>query len=84
MPIFEFKCLDCGAEFEVLLKNKEEISKVNCKACQSPRVERLMSVVHSLLRGSTSTKEGDRPRIAESHSCPTGTCTHLELPGHTK
>ncbi len=83
MPIFEFKCLNCGEEFEVLLKSKEEIGDVKCKVCGSSQVERLMSVVNSIIGGG-STKESDKPRIAESHSCPTGTCTHLELPGYQK
>jgi len=82
MPIFEFKCLTCGEEFEVLLKNKEEISQVRCKCCGSEKIERLMSIVNSIL--SEKAKGSDKPRIAESHSCPTGTCTHLELPGHHK
>lgn len=83
MPIFEFKCLKCGEEFEVLLKSKEEIVSVKCKLCGSPQVERLMSVVNSII-GSGETKASEKPRVAESHSCPTGTCTHLELPGHQR
>jgi len=82
MPIFEFKCLTCGEEFEVLLKNKEEISQVRCKNCGSEKIERLMSIVNSII--SEGARSSDKPRIAESHSCPTGTCTHLELPGHQK
>jgi len=82
MPIFEFKCLACGEEFEVFLKNKEEISQVRCKSCGSEKIERLMSIVNSII--SEGSKGEDKPRIAESHSCPTGTCTHLELPGYYK
>ncbi len=81
MPIFEFKCLQCEKEFEVLLKSKEEIYQVRCKACGSEKVERLLSIVHSVLKGNF---KGEKPRIAESHSCSTGTCTHLELPGYQK
>ncbi|MFN4132299.1 MAG: FmdB family zinc ribbon protein [Caldimicrobium sp.] len=85
MPIFEFKCLDCGEEFELLLKNKEESASVVCKKCGSSKIERLFSVVHSLLKGDFSpSKTTDKPRIAESHTCPTGSCAHLELPGYKK
>ncbi len=83
MPIFEFKCLDCGEEFEVLLKSKDEIATVKCRACGSSKIERLMSVVNSIIGGG-ATKSTDKPRVAESHSCPTGSCTHLELPGYQK
>ncbi|MCS7198951.1 MAG: zinc ribbon domain-containing protein [Caldimicrobium sp.] len=83
MPLFEFRCSDCGEVFEVLLKSKDEAKEVCCGFCGSTEVERLMSVVHSIL-GNSSKKLDNRPRIAESHRCPTGTCAHLELPGHTK
>jgi len=82
MPIYEFKCQDCGAEFEVFLKNKEELSEVKCKACGSKNIKRLMSVVNSIIGDSGSSS--DKPRITETHSCPTGTCAHLELPGYSK
>lgn len=86
MPIFEFKCLKCGEEFEILLKSKEEAKSISCKKCGSKEVERLFSVVHSLLKSNSppSKSSSDKPRVAESHSCPTGTCTHLELPGFKK
>ncbi len=85
MPIFEFKCLECGEEFEILLKNKEEASSVHCKKCNSSKVERLFSVVNSLLKGDlTGSKTSEKPRVAETHNCPSGSCTHLELPGFKK
>lgn len=80
MPIYEFKCEDCGEEFEVFLKNKEEISKAECKRCGSKNLKRLMSIVSAII--SESSSKAEKPRITESHSCPTGTCTHMELPGY--
>ncbi|WP_022855348.1 FmdB family zinc ribbon protein [Thermodesulfobacterium thermophilum] len=80
MPIYEFKCEDCKTEFEVFLKNKEELGSVECKNCKSKNVKRLMSVVNSIVSGSVGSS--DKPRITESHSCPSGSCTHIELPGY--
>jgi len=80
MPIYEFKCQECGAEFEIFFKNKEELSEAKCKNCNSKNITRIMSVVNSIVGGSGSSS--DKPRITESYSCPTGTCTHLELPGY--
>ncbi|QER41419.1 zinc ribbon domain-containing protein [Thermodesulfobacterium sp. TA1] len=80
MPIYEFRCEDCKEEFEVFLKNKEELSSVECKKCKSKRVKRLISVVNSIISDSGSSS--DKPRITESHSCATGSCTHIELPGY--
>ncbi|WP_028841411.1 FmdB family zinc ribbon protein [Thermodesulfobacterium hveragerdense] len=80
MPIYEFKCEDCKTEFEVFLKKKEELGLVECKNCKSKNVKRLMSVVNSIVSGSEGSS--DKPRITESHSCPSGSCTHIELPGY--
>ncbi len=80
MPIYEFRCEDCGKEFEVFLKNKEELGNVECKNCKSKNLKRLMSIVNSII--SEGKSQPEKPRITESHSCPSGTCTHIELPGY--
>lgn len=82
MPIYEFKCKDCGEEFEVYLKNREETLNLVCKVCKSKNLERLMSIAHALVSSSEGSSE--KPQISEQHSCPTGTCTHLDLPGYSK
>ena len=82
MPIYEFQCEACGEEFEVLLKSRSEMGEVSCPKCQSSKTKRLMSAAAALIdSGQTG---GDQPRVAESHRCPSGTCTHLELPGHAR
>ncbi len=41
MPIYEYNCPDCGAEFETLVKNAKE--KVVCPKCGQKKSKRLMS-----------------------------------------
>ena len=82
MPIYEFRCEDCSEEFEVLLKSRAEADKVSCKKCGGSRVKRLMSTITPIV--DSGGEGSDRPRVAETHRCDTGTCTHLELPGHTR
>ena len=82
MPIYEFRCEDCGEEFEVLLKSRAEAEGVTCKKCGGSRVKRLMSTITPIVDSGGGA--ADRPRVAESHKCETGTCTHLELPGHSR
>jgi putative FmdB family regulatory protein len=42
MPIYEYACLACGAEFEKLVQRP---STVACVSCESERVSRRLSVV---------------------------------------
>ena len=46
MPTYEYKCLDCGKESELYLSMSEhERGKIICPACNSTRMEQLMSAV---------------------------------------
>jgi putative FmdB family regulatory protein len=41
MPIYEFKCQDCGKISELLVMRKDEA--VSCTSCNSQNLEKLMS-----------------------------------------
>ncbi|MBP9021132.1 MAG: zinc ribbon domain-containing protein [Syntrophobacterales bacterium] len=47
MPIYEFKCKNCGRVFEVLFRTRQEQLKVLCPDCRSEKAERVMSVFGS-------------------------------------
>ncbi len=63
MPIFEYRCQDCGAQFEKI--SYAANTKILCKKCSSSRVEKLLSVF------AVSGTSGDR-LPAESGPCPCG------------
>jgi putative FmdB family regulatory protein len=42
MPLFEFKCRECGTSFEKIVPSST--TKVACKKCESPKVDKLLSV----------------------------------------
>jgi putative FmdB family regulatory protein len=44
MPIYEYRCQSCQAEFEVLVRGSE---KPECPQCESKKLERRLSVVAS-------------------------------------
>jgi len=43
MPIYEYKCNDCGKINDVLVRNTQNIPLVTCSACKSENMERLVS-----------------------------------------
>lgn len=43
MPIFEYECQDCGNRFDVLVQPSQLDAPQTCPACQSAKVEKLMS-----------------------------------------
>lgn len=42
MPIFEYRCRDCGKAFEKIVASSA--IQVICQYCESPQVDRLLSV----------------------------------------
>ena len=42
MPLFEYKCRECGTMFEKIVASST--TRVACKKCQSSKVDKLLSV----------------------------------------
>lgn len=62
MPIFDFRCNDCGHVFDELVKSADSIGVVECAKCGSKKVERLVSVFAAA--GSRAGGAGTAPRKA--------------------
>jgi len=52
MPIFEYKCRDCGHKFEVLVYSGD--TKITCEKCGSENSDKLMSCFAGAGKDSTS------------------------------
>ncbi len=46
MPIFEYKCRDCGSEFDLLISNLDK-KNIQCPECSSAKVEQLLSLFNT-------------------------------------
>lgn len=59
MPIYDYKCCECGKKFEILVMNKNE--EIICPACESDNLKKTFSIFSgrscSLLK-KTSTNSG--------------------------
>ncbi len=45
MPIYEYRCEDCGKISEFLVMRKEEVFSPQCKRCKSKKMSRVLSKV---------------------------------------
>ena len=67
MPIFEYQCEDCGAEFELLVRSDTQLV---CPICESTHLEKQLSVF-----ATEKSAGAAEPMMA----C--GSCGHPDGPG---
>lgn len=65
MPIYEYKCQDCGSKFEALRIIKDADTPIQCDKCQSTKTHRIAS--------SFSTKFAGKPVSSGNNGC--GDCS---------
>jgi putative FmdB family regulatory protein len=51
MPIYEYRCTQCGVEFEELLLSRAEEKDVRCPTCGAAEVSRELSVTAAMSNG---------------------------------
>ena len=80
MPIYEYRCSDCGHEFEAIQKMSAEPLK-DCPECEKTTLSKLISAAGFRLKGSgwyeTDFKSGNKKNIAgekKSESKPAAKC----------
>ena len=54
MPIYEFKCNTCKAEFETIVASFTKVDTVKCTQCGSADISRMLSTVNSKVKKSGS------------------------------
>ena len=64
MPIYEYRCKDCGNSFSRLQKIGAGSDGVKCPACDGDNIERLLS-------SFASTSSGNAPSPS-AHTCGAG------------
>jgi putative FmdB family regulatory protein len=69
MPIYDYKCGECGKIYDVFHKVREVEEDILCPSCGSVRHTRLLSAP-SFNRGS----QPEAPPCATGGCCPGGSC----------
>ena len=71
MPIYEYRCAECGHEMEKLQKISDA-PLTDCPACGKPALQKLVSAAGFRLKGSgwyeTDFKSGKKKNIAKADS----------------
>ena len=81
MPIFEFRCLECGNLFEKLFMRSSEKVDIECPMCRGKSFERVVSRTNYVMGSGPG---GKQPKITTKSCGPQSRCTTLDLPGPTK
>jgi putative FmdB family regulatory protein len=81
MPIFEFRCMDCGEVFEKLFINSDEKMEMVCPHCKSQALERVVSRTNYAIGVGPG---GNQPKITTKSCGGSNQCMTLDLPGPSK
>lgn len=77
MPIYAYKCSDCGFEQDVMQKMSDAVL-TDCPSCGKPAFVKQLSAAGFQLKGSgyyaTDFKNGGAKPEAPSPACGTGAC----------
>ncbi|WP_338823382.1 hypothetical protein MHOCP_15920 [Moorella humiferrea] len=78
MPIYEFRCLACGKLFEKHFASYQEKVDLECPACRSQSLERVISRVNFISRSGAGVK---KPTLTTKSCSPGTSCMTLDIPG---
>ncbi len=74
MPMYEYGCLSCSSRFDRLRRMGQSDADVTCPTCQSPHVERRLSVFAAHSRGADSAREVAAAPAPATGGCCGGAC----------
>lgn len=73
MPIYEYRCDECGKVSEFLIGVTQEKSDIKCAACGSTKMQKVLS--RSNIAASNDTECGGCD-VRSKSCCPHGNCRH--------
>ena len=73
MPIYEYRCEDCGTKFEKLVRRSADADALVCPGCGEKHLQQEHSTFAAHASGSSKSAEGP--------SCPSGQCSNPGMCG---
>ena len=73
MPIYEYKCQDCGTKFEKLVRRSSDSAELECPSCGQRRLNQELSTFAAHASGA--------PKSSEMPVCPSGRCSNPGMCG---
>ncbi|HXF99933.1 MAG TPA: zinc ribbon domain-containing protein [Bacteroidota bacterium] len=70
MPIYDYRCNECGTVYDVFHKVREVIEDVVCPSCRSTNATRLLSAPNVAIAGASTISSSDSSDV----SCASGSC----------
>jgi len=58
MPIYEYRCEECGEKFEKLVRLGTSSSEIECPKCRGRKVEKLISAFSARTSSATAASAG--------------------------
>ncbi len=74
MPIYEYRCRDCGKTLEALRRMGQGPEGLNCASCGGANLVQKLSVFATT--SSASSSPGGPAPCGAPHRCPPGGCHH--------
>jgi len=74
MPIYDYRCDNCGKTYDVFHKVREVREDIICPSCASMKHTRLISAPAVSVRGESWGRESTQGPSCEDGSCCGGAC----------
>jgi putative FmdB family regulatory protein len=74
MPVYDYRCNDCGALYDIFHKGQEIADDVVCPSCGSKSSKKLMSVTQMSMGSSSPSGCSDGSCGPISGGCSNGMC----------
>lgn len=74
MPVFEYRCKECGSTYDIYHKGKEISEDICCPSCTSRSYSKLISVP-GIIAGKNLPAQCGSDACSEAGTCCGGECT---------